>query len=299
MENNELYHYGIPGMRWGVRRYQRKDGTLTPRGQKRYNQAVAKLKEDEKVIRNKERTKASIEKLEAKRRALDEREKVLNGTAPKSEKKTKDNDSPKKSAKKMTDDELTTAVRRSEMEKRYRELQLENMSTGKKTIRDVTLHAVTEAGKSLAKDFLIKKGKQWLHLNADEEDVQAVAKKLKAEWDVINYGDKIKQAKEKAAKKEKIKDESNSETTKQKSGIKDESNESFSKKKSNDTEWYSGTVSGEGTSRRSSKGSKWANDKVVDAEWWDVPTTSASSRERAQLGESYVAGLLPEKRKRN
>ena len=37
--NNELYHYGVKGMRWGVRRYQNKDGSLTPKGIKRYAKA--------------------------------------------------------------------------------------------------------------------------------------------------------------------------------------------------------------------------------------------------------------------
>lgn len=32
---NELYHWGVKGMKWGVRRYQNKDGTLTAAGKKR------------------------------------------------------------------------------------------------------------------------------------------------------------------------------------------------------------------------------------------------------------------------
>ena len=35
--NGELYHWGIKGMKWGVRRYQNKDGSLTPAGKKRYS----------------------------------------------------------------------------------------------------------------------------------------------------------------------------------------------------------------------------------------------------------------------
>lgn len=33
----ELYHHGIKGMKWGIRRYQKKDGSLTPAGKKRYS----------------------------------------------------------------------------------------------------------------------------------------------------------------------------------------------------------------------------------------------------------------------
>lgn len=33
---NELMHYGVKGMKWGVRNYQYADGSYTPAGKKRY-----------------------------------------------------------------------------------------------------------------------------------------------------------------------------------------------------------------------------------------------------------------------
>ena len=36
MAYNELYHWGIKGQRWGIRRYRNEDGTLTEDGNKRY-----------------------------------------------------------------------------------------------------------------------------------------------------------------------------------------------------------------------------------------------------------------------
>lgn len=40
MYTQELYHHGIRGQKWGVRRYQNSDGSLTPEGKKRYGYAT-------------------------------------------------------------------------------------------------------------------------------------------------------------------------------------------------------------------------------------------------------------------
>lgn len=55
---NELYHHGILGQKWGIRRYQNADGSLTPEGQKRY----------ERYRRTRERAEAAARKAADKAR---------------------------------------------------------------------------------------------------------------------------------------------------------------------------------------------------------------------------------------
>ena len=46
-QNGELYHYGVKGMKWGVRRYRNDDGSLTDFGKKRiakkYDKEISKV----------------------------------------------------------------------------------------------------------------------------------------------------------------------------------------------------------------------------------------------------------------
>lgn len=45
MSESELYHHGVKGQKWGVRRYQNEDGTLTAAGKKRYTNSDGSLNE--------------------------------------------------------------------------------------------------------------------------------------------------------------------------------------------------------------------------------------------------------------
>lgn len=55
---DELYHHGIKGMHWGIRRFQNKNGYLTDAGRKRYDVDVDKAKE--RVVSAKKKQKAAI-----------------------------------------------------------------------------------------------------------------------------------------------------------------------------------------------------------------------------------------------
>lgn len=73
--NSELQHHGIKGQRWGVRRFQNKDGSLTPAGEKRQARLDARRQADDLKAKRRKR------KLEEKKAKQDMREDHLDRAA--------------------------------------------------------------------------------------------------------------------------------------------------------------------------------------------------------------------------
>lgn len=143
--DNELYHYGIIGQKWGVRRFQNKDGTLTPAGRKR----AAKLESEYEKVTGK---------------------KLNNGGSSSS--------SNTKSIKDMTDDEIRSRISRIKLENELNSLTPEQVSKGKAFVdgaKDVAVSALKEASKTQMTKFLNKNLSKVL--GTDVEDPYDILKK--------------------------------------------------------------------------------------------------------------------------
>ena len=167
--DGELVHWGVPGMRWGVRRYQNKDGSLTSAGKKRYNSEMAKLRADKKVVKTASATKAKLEKLNEERKAASEQKKALFGK--KKEKsvddETKSDETPdarklmkKKKASKMTDEELKMVIARMELEKNYKDLieEVDKKTKRHKNAMGIIEDSIIASGKNIVTQILNQAG---------------------------------------------------------------------------------------------------------------------------------------------
>lgn len=71
---SELYHWGIKGMKWGVRRFQSKDGSLTAAGKKRYSNK--EISQDKTAIRKELASHGGSNLTGEAKKAYDENQKI-------------------------------------------------------------------------------------------------------------------------------------------------------------------------------------------------------------------------------
>ena len=202
MYSNELYHHGILGQRWGIRRYQKKDGSLTPAGLKRYGseanfkkiqRAEATAKKEAEKAKYRARTEAEIAKInkkykinkpDAKKEETKEKEKSSKPKAKTSKPKSK-------TINEMTDDEIRARINRIQLENQLKSLTPVQQTKGQKFVKMVSDTAVP-AIKNAAKDALEKYLKKKLNeaLGVDGKTADDVSKEL--ERQAKDLGNRVK-----------------------------------------------------------------------------------------------------------
>ena len=172
----ELYHFGIKGMRWGVRRFQNYDGSLTSAGKRRYGTesqyeeqrrindrmlGVGRPKFKNRLVDFNNSVTTSMIGPGKSDRAVNDRmmEKIRPGFTKKNalldfNKKASSQENvhddykkahDRKDVKTMSDAELREVLNRLDMEKRYNSMNPNTLNTGKKYADKVIKAAATVA----------------------------------------------------------------------------------------------------------------------------------------------------------
>lgn len=131
---NELYHHGTKGMKWGRRLYQNKDGSLTALGRLRYGKNGEKLTKSSGSSDSSESSRSSTSSSGSSSSTL-----------------------PRK-AKRLSDDDLNSALKRLRAESEYNrlmnEVNPETVSKGRQIAGNVMKRVVLPAAENVGRQIV-------------------------------------------------------------------------------------------------------------------------------------------------
>lgn len=136
-----IEHHGILGQKWGVRRYQNKDGSLTSAGKKRVEQL-----------------KGELDRLEPKKKDSESGQNGKNTSKQPAAKKT--TKPATKSLSEMSNAEIQAKIDRINLEARYKSLTAPQKSKGKRIVETIAKNGskvITERATKVAGDMLERK----------------------------------------------------------------------------------------------------------------------------------------------
>ena len=282
VSEDDLYHWGIKGMKWGVRRYQNPDCSLTSAGRNRYMNPDGTLNEKgKKKFGNKESggessgsSKTSSSTPSAAKIASDMSDSDLQARVNRLRNEDAYRDLSKKLGYDEPKTELDIQIAQMEKQKKYLELQRDiknltpkKISKGKKLMETlmnkVIEPAATSAGKKLLEQYLTDKGMEKLKKKADE------------------VKDKVDKSKERVEKKEEKK-------------ARKEAEKQRGRYDQDDPNRYS--VEGEGASSRpkTNNTGRPKSSSVIDTtagpiRYTDLPVPIVTTTRNVSSGSSYVS----------
>lgn len=153
----ELYHFGIKGMKWGVRRYQNEDGTLTAAGKKRMYREHFDLESSEKKVKDRyvaDANKWVREDMERTKKVAEEGSSLSNRLKQVVDKSARNTKQERLNLDDISDQELRNRINREMLERQYNDVfNPPTVSRGKEyagKILEVTGDVLGIAGSAVA-----------------------------------------------------------------------------------------------------------------------------------------------------
>ena len=292
MDNNSLTHWGVRGMRWGVRRYQNKDGSLTAAGKKRrgIDDSTDEKNESDEEKRARVLKSTNASEIYKNRNLLT--------TAEINERLNRID----------TERRLSEAASRDAKQKKTVVDRVDTLLKYGRKVNEVYQFMDTPLMKAVkgkilgekAKNYAMPLDKIWkIKDTLPTEELSKAVKRANLEKTIKQALDDAAEAKAKTKtdaemKADKTKTEASKATESKTEESKDRSR--FSNKSSGENKAFTGNVVGEGTSKYDF--GKQNDDIIIDVDYYDTPVSSSSkSSDTYALGKSKIAGLLEDKSK--